>query len=296
MTRRKHFVAALSLALVGTLAVVALKPWSEASRRSDPHPLALRGADLQRYLRATDAAATSTPRAELVAEGRKIFRSSALARDGESCQTCHTEGKAAPQLGTMTHPLSDGDFTGPRDPPSLIGVSRTPPFRWVGDVPSLRQMLVNTIVGHFTEGPSQPDATTGKQAAAMEAFLQTLEAPATDFDLGTLSDAAKRGEVLFQDKGGCIACHGGPLFTDNRLHNTLVPQAPGANDPGATAPPGAFNTPQLRDLVNSAPYMHNGSLKTLRDVVEFYNTNSSVAPLSLTPGEIDDLVAFLRAL
>jgi cytochrome c peroxidase len=111
-----------------------------------------------------------------------------------------------------------------------------------------------------------------------------------------MSAAAIRGEDLFQGKGACIACHGGPLFTDNGLHNTLVPQRDGWNDPGATTPPGAFNTPTLRDLRNTAPYMHNGVFATLKDVVEFYNARSSIAPLNLTPQEVDDLVAYLDSL
>ena len=105
-----------------------------------------------------------------------------------------------------------------------------------------------------------------------------------------------RGEVLFQGKGACIACHGGPLFTDDKMHNTHVPNVPGWDDPGAANPPGAFNTPTLRDIRNSAPYMHNGVFNTLREVVDFYNSRSSIAPLHLTPDEIDDLVAYMEAL
>ena len=55
-------------------------------------------------------------------------------------------------------------------------------------------------------------------------------------------------------------------------------------------------TPQMRDLRNTAPYMHNGSLKTLREVVEFYDQRSSIAPLRLTDQEIADLVAYLQTL
>jgi cytochrome c peroxidase len=111
-----------------------------------------------------------------------------------------------------------------------------------------------------------------------------------------MSAAAIRGEILFQGKGACAGCHRGPLFTDNGIHNTLVPQRNGWNDPGAPAPPGGFNTPTLRDIRNTAPYMHNGVFNTLREVVEFYNARSSIAPLNLTPQEMDDLVAYMNAL
>jgi hypothetical protein len=88
-----------------------------------------------------------------------------------------------------------------------------------------------------------------------------------------------------------------PDFTDNRLHETLAPERrPGDTDPGAASPPRSFNAPMLRDLRNSAPYMHNGIFESLREVVEFYDRRSSVAPLGLTDQEIDDMVAFLDEL
>ena len=158
----------------------------------------------------------------------------------------------------------------------------------------------------------------------------------TAFDQGTLSPAARRGEELFQGKGGCIECHGGPLFTDNAVHNTGVPQvdvqspyssrrldcrsdpssckldlgAPppptppgctGANPPlGCEDKPRAgtafINTPQLRDLENTAPYMHNGAFTTLEQVVRFYDTQSTLRPLNLTDAEVADLVAYLESL
>jgi cytochrome c peroxidase len=286
-------VVVVAAALVVTLAGLRR---TSGGGRDDPHASTVKGGQLDRLLRATQAAATSMPEADLVARGRGLFRSSAVAKDGESCQSCHTEGKAAAELGTINHPTEPGDFTGPRDPPSLIGVADTAPYRWTGTVATLGEMVVDTIVNHFTAGASQPATKTAEQTAALVAYLRTIRAPGTPFDLGPLSPAARRGERLFQNKGGCIVCHGGPLFTDNRRHNTLVPQTAGATDPGAPAPPHSFNTPQMRDLANSAPYMHNGRFKTLREVVEFYNSQSSVSPLDLTPSEVSDLVAYLESL
>jgi cytochrome c peroxidase len=173
------------------------------------------------------------------------------------------------------------------------------------------------------------DAEAGRRVAALTAYIKTLQPPATSFDEGTLSPAALRGEKLFQGKGGCIECHGGPQFTDNLTHNTGVPQVsfkspygtPGprmSNDLGAKPPPvdpacagpnpaagcdvgppstSAFiNTPQLRDLAATAPYMHNGAFKTLTDVVQFYNRQSTLAPLNMTNSEVADLVAYLESL
>jgi cytochrome c peroxidase len=257
--------------------------------------------DLAAIMAAARAAASDTPRADLAADGRRLFRSSALAKTGESCASCHLDGGGTnAELGTILHPQQDGDFTGPRDVPSLWGVDRTAPYGWGGRTSGLDEFVVGTITSHFTAGSSQPDAQTGRQTAAIAAYLRTLEAPVTAFDQGTLTPAALRGQELFQGKGACFACHSGPFLTDNAFHDTKVPRiTPGDNDPGAAATGvllGTFNTPQLRDVRNTAPYMHNGSLKTLRDLVVFYDRRSSVAPLHLTAQEIDDLVAYLESL
>ena len=170
---------------------------------------------------------------------------------------------------------------------------------WVGKEENLNAFVVGTIRSHFVEGEDQSPTKTAEQAAAITAYLRTLSPPVTAFDQGTLSDAARRGEDLFQGKGGCIDCHAGPFLTDNALHDTFVPKVAGETDPGAarTGPLAhAFNTPQMRDLRNTGPYMHNGSLPTLKSVVEFYDRDSSLRPLGLTPGEVDDLVAYLESL
>jgi len=126
--------------------------------------------------------------------------------------------------------------------------------------------------------------------------LETLDPPARAFELGTMSDAAKRGEEIFRGKGGCAGCHSGPFFTDGLVHAIGVPAASGDTDPGSPTEPGAFNTPMLRDVASTAPYMHNGSLASLHDVVVFYATRSVMAPIHLSAEDINDLVAYLEAL
>jgi cytochrome c peroxidase len=255
---------------------------------------------LGRVLDAAEAASTAATREELEAEGRALFRDQELSRSGESCESCHVGGGGAnAELGTIAHPRFEGDFRGPRDVPSLWGVGRTGPWGWDGRTADLASFVTGTLVDHFRGGPGTPEVA-GRRVAALTAYLRSLQAPRTAFDQGTLSPAARRGEDLFQGKGGCIACHGGPDLTDNQVQATGVPKvSPADTDPGAarTGPlAGAFNTPQLRDLRNTAPYMHNGSLRTLREVVDFYNTRSTVSPLRLTGPEVDDLVAYLDAL
>jgi cytochrome c peroxidase len=304
----------------------------------------------QRILDSVATATSQTANDELVAKGRAMFRDASLFQNGETCQTCHAEGSASAKLGTMTHdtkvanlaeqpvPSPPTDFDGPRDPPALWDLAKTAPYFWNGDVPTLAAAVMRPVKGHmklFVTGDcansasADCDSEAGLRVAALTAYIKTLQPPATSFDEGTLSPAALRGEKLFQGKGGCIECHGGPQFTDNLIHNTGVPQVTftspygtggprQSDDLGAKPPPpdpacaganpaagcdvappttSAFiNTPQLRDLAATAPYMHNGAFKTLTDVVEFYNRQSTLAPLNLTGSEVDDLVAYLESL
>jgi cytochrome c peroxidase len=165
-------------------------------------------------------------------------------------------------------------------------------------------------------------------------------------DHGALTAAAKRGLELFIGKAGCDACHSGLAFTDNAFHCTGVLQAVGTNVPatdtgrfddvtrvltgtfnGAGAfsddqaagmakldglvqedmLQGRFRTKALRNVATTGPYMHNGSLATLEEVVEFYDRGGDesgfsgmkdplMVRLNLTTAEKADLVEFLRAL
>ncbi|MBV8607416.1 MAG: cytochrome-c peroxidase [Singulisphaera sp.] len=151
-------------------------------------------------------------------------------------------------------------------------------------------------------------------------------------DFKALSDSEKRGMVLFgirldQDddfktdvvlqKARCTLCHAGFNFTDEQFHNLgigwdekrskfadlgrYVIDPIGAKNP---ADKGAFKTPTVRDVSRTAPYMHDGSLKTLEDVVEHYDKGGNanpfldkdMRPLKLTAQEQADLVAFMKAL
>lgn len=156
--------------------------------------------------------------------------------------------------------------------------------------------------------------------------------------------AARRGLAIFVGKGDCALCHGGPTFSNGEFEDVAIPYfiAPGRVDPGrhaglaafraspyTRAGPhsddpdgragrltanvraqhkdwGAFRAPSLRQVARTAPYMHNGSLATLRDVVRHYSEIdierlhadgvAILRPLRLTDAEVDDLVAFLETL
>jgi cytochrome c peroxidase len=130
----------------------------------------------------------------------------------------------------------------------------------------------------------------------------------------------KQGHELFNGKAACAQCHLGNNFTDSQFHNLGVgwdAAARAFKDEGRWAvsqdlPPlqrkesdrGAFKTPTLREVTKHPPYMHDGSIPTLRDVVVFYNEGGvknpwldpKIEPIGLTEAEIDALVEFMEAL
>ncbi len=171
--------------------------------------------------------------------------------------------------------------------------------------------------------PADVDAITqvvrnaGKAIAAYERLLTCGPSRVDAWVYGdseALTDAEVRGLTLFTGKAACAACHSGPFLTDQKFHNVgLAPQLvaevfidrddPGAN--GVAGPLGAFRTPSLRCVGMRPSFMHTGHMRTLRQVVGFFNRGgdhagflgvSEIAPLGLTPEEVDDLVAFLEAL
>ena len=128
-----------------------------------------------------------------------------------------------------------------------------------------------------------------------------------------VSDGVKLGHELFFGKAKCATCHVGTSFTDSRFHNLGIgwdAQTQQFSDQGRVVvsgkpeDTGAFKTPGLREVALHPPYMHDGSLATLKDVVEHYskggNPNPFLSPkmfrLDLTPREVDALVAFMEAL
>jgi cytochrome c peroxidase len=130
-------------------------------------------------------------------------------------------------------------------------------------------------------------------------------------DRAALTAQQQAGLRIFRGKGNCSACHIGPNFTDERLHNTGVawrPSTSSGHETGsfadAGAGNGAFKTPTLREIARTAPYMHDGSLTTLKDVVDFYDgggrdnrsLDPELRPLGLTELEKQTLVMFLGSL
>jgi cytochrome c peroxidase len=126
-----------------------------------------------------------------------------------------------------------------------------------------------------------------------------------------MSESAKRGgELFFGQKASCTACHVGANFTDELYHNIGVGMEAEKPDLGRYAvtgeekEKGAFKTPTVRNVELTGPYMHDGSQKTLEEVVEWYDKgghpnpwlDEKIKPLKLTAEEKADLVAFMKAL
>ncbi len=166
----------------------------------------------------------------------------------------------------------------------------------------------DTIFGHG------PDAQS--LAASLAGYVRGLRlgnSPVDAFiegDRNALDVEERAGMWIWESKGRCWKCHPRPFFSDESFHNTGIGAKDGVPELGRmgitqdAADHGRFKTPTLRGLVDRAPYMHNGSLATLADVVAFYrrggNANEHLSPklepLNLSDREAANLVAFLRAL
>ena len=153
------------------------------------------------------------------------------------------------------------------------------------------------------------DGGTVEISRALASFVRSILSGNSPFgrfingDRAALTAQQQAGLQLFRGKANCTACHVGPNFTDERLHNTGVAWREGKfADTGAGQ--GNFKTPTLREIARTAPYMHDGGIATLEDVIEYYdrgghanpNRDPELRPLHLSSMEKQNLVAFLRCL
>jgi len=272
---------------------------------------------------------------EKVALGKQLFFDRRLSVDETiTCATCHN-----PALGFSDgRPLSIG-LKGQklrRNAPAIINRAFGRLHLWDGKASSLEELILlalPTKLGSTDEAVGQKlsrirgyreqfqrvfgtPVTTDGIAKAIAAFERTILSGNSLFDRfeagdqTALSPAAQRGLKLFNGKANCAKCHTGFNFTDEQFHNTGV----GLYDPNLDLgryhitkrdeDKGAFKTPTLRDIAKTAPYMHDGSLKTLEEVIQFYDKggiknpylSKEIKPLHLTSQEKADLLAFLNAL
>jgi len=317
------------------LLVAALGLAAHVSLGQPPDPLAALKARFERP-RFVPQPVGSSASPERIALGRRLFEDKALSSTGTiACASCHD-----PRLA-----FSDGESTGKgitgkrlaRHTPSLWNTAFSPLLFWDGRASSLEDQ-VRFPVEHADEMgstldaaaqrlakdesyrtafaaafPASPDVASRTIAAALAAYERTLVSPPTRFDAwvageaGALTESEVRGFRLFTGKGRCIACHVGFDFTDHNFYDIGLPGTDRGrgNEIGLPAADHAFKTPTLRELAWTAPYMHNGSLATLDEVVLHYEKGGVARPtrskdlpvkLRLTDSERADLLAFLQAL
>ncbi len=159
-------------------------------------------------------------------------------------------------------------------------------------------------------------ATETNVTQALATFMRTIVSRDTPYDgwmrgdEKAVSEAAKRGEKVFE-KANCTNCHSGVFFTDQQFHNVGVGMKAEKPDVGRFAvtkiekDTGAFKTPTLRDVVDSAPYFHDGSVATLEEAVKLmsgggldnpYLDRVNLQPVNLTGAEFEELIEFLKSL
>lgn len=252
--------------------------------------------------------------AEKIELGRRLFNDRRLSRNGSiACASCHQLARAYSDGRTV----AVGVFgrTGRRNAPAIINRGYGRAFFWDGRVRTLEEQVLKPI-----EDPNEMDLPIDDAAArvgldrttlaqTLASYVRSILSGDSTYDRfingerGVLSREQQLGLNVFRGNGNCTACHVGPNFSDERLHNTGVAWVDGhLTDSGAGA--GNFKTPTLRQVARTAPYMHDGSFATLEDVIEFYdrggrsnpNLDVEIRPLHLTSSEKRGLIAFLQAL
>lgn len=273
--------------------------------------------------------------AEKVALGKQLFFDRRLSADGSvSCADCHNPSKGwsnGEQFATGIKSLKGG-----RNSPTVVNAAYQQFQFWDGRAASLEDQALGPVQNPIEMNMSLEqmeltlrglegyrrqfkavfgtDVTRDGVAHAIAAFERTIlsgDAPYDRYKAGdrkALSAAAVRGMDLFFNKAHCSACHGGPNFTDNGFHNIGVGMDKPKPDIGRQevskqlGDRGAFKTPTIREIRRTAPYMHDGSLKTLAEVVEHYDRggikneqlDEEIFPLHLTAAEKRDLITFME--
>ncbi|MBQ11638.1 MAG: cytochrome-c peroxidase [Planctomyces sp.] len=267
--------------------------------------------------------------------GRQLFFDPRLSgKNTMSCASCHLPDKAfgdglARARGANRKRLS-------RNTPTLINVGFYNRFFWDGRARSLEEQALGPIGAademnqDLGELEQELDAIPGYArqfravfgarvtrigiARALAAFQRTLVTGRSAFDRylagdeKALSKSARRGLALFTGGAGCVRCHRGPLLSDGKLYRLgVASQDKGlAGVTGRKDDTGKFRTPTLRNVAQTGPYMHDGSMKTLDEVVTFYYRGVPMSlaghPVDLKPllgqglSGVPDIVDFLESL
>ncbi|MFT3712874.1 MAG: c-type cytochrome [Archangium sp.] len=222
--------------------------------------------------------------------GRKLFFSAVDPRmnnpsTGISCGTCHLEGREDGHVWNFPD--------GPRQTPSLQGrmLAKTAPFHWNGEFNDLLAFMTHTVTNRMGGSGVSPAMET--QVAAFIESMPAADNPHKD----TAPDLIARGKDAF-NKAECGTCHNGETMTDNTFADVGTFVRTGAViDNLSFLPKGGLNTPSLLGLARTAPYLHDGSALTLKArIMTNKNLDAHGKTSRLSDGEVDDLVAYLKAL
>jgi len=277
--------------------------------------------------------------AEKIELGRLLYFDTRFSKDKTvSCATCHNPYHGFADPGPTSKGV--GFKLGGRNSPTVINRLFSDVQFWDGRAKDLEEQahgpLTNpvemamashdvvvqrckSVKGYgplFEKAFGSKEITMTRIAQAIASYERTVVAGNSPFDRYSAGDkdamsaSAIRGMDLFNGAANCKVCHAGFNFTDESYHNIGVGMAKPKPDLGrfeqtkAESEKGAFKTPTLRNVAETAPYMHDGSEATLRQVVELYNKggvantwlSKEIKALNLSPTQVDDLVAFLNAL
>lgn len=267
--------------------------------------------------------------------GKQLYFDPRLSYDGTiSCASCHDPEKGWSNSDTFATGIKGQ--RGGRSAPTVINAAYHPLQFWDGRADKLEGQALGPIqnpieMGHTIDACVEcleaipgykkqfkevfnSGVTAEGIAKAIAAFERTVlsgDAPYDAFvagDTKALSEAAARGKEIFFNKGHCTACHSGPNFSDASFHNIGVGMDKEKPDEGRMViskllgDRGAFKTPTLREIARTAPYMHDGSIKTLEEVVEHYakggtanaQLDEEIYEIKLTDQEKKDLVTFMK--
>lgn len=214
-----------------------------------------------------------------VRKGREIFfgtSTNVTQNESISCASCHADG------------IADGTTwqfaVGPRQTPPLWGkLSETFPLHWDNAFADMSDLNENTIKGRM--GGLGLDA---EQTTQLELFIDTIPVPAAPSNLDL--EGIERGRAVFHSTATrCTQCHYGPQLTDGEEHNVGT-RFDGEKD-------SAFSTPPLHGLAHTAPYMHHGHTKSLKElVVDYVATDKMGIGSHLSEAELNDLAIYLESL
>lgn len=284
------------------------------------------------------------PTPERVRLGRWLFYDRRLSGDTSvSCATCHRPEHAFSEPTAVSAGIRGQKGTRKAPTFVNLAVTVYPHFFWDGRAASLEEQalgpiqnpiemgsthhaMIETLTSiqgyrpYFAAAFGTTEITKERVAKAIADYERTRMSGNSPWDRwrrnkdeSAVSAEVKAGHELFFGKASCNQCHLGPNFTDSRFHNIGVgwnPKTRRFSDEGRfvvsknEADKGAFKTPTLREATKRAPYMHDGSIATLREAVELYNRGGDknphldpkIEPLRLTPSEVSALVAFMEAL